>query len=239
MARIAPSTSVPARPTLKRVHTRQSRTEEVMEILRASIVSGQLAPGSMHSVATLADEVGLSRTPVREALIKLASRGMVRFERNRGVRILEMSTPDLEEIFELRRLLEVPAAVKGVARVTPADIRELRRIIAAQERAAGSGNERELWELDRAFHRKLLLIGGNRRLADYVDRLRDVVAVRSMVSARSARRAGGGALDHSAILDCLERRDADALAIAVLGHLEGARQMVLAPSGDGIMDAKR
>ena len=237
MAEAAPSPTAQGRPSLPRVDSRQSRTEEVMEILRASIVSGQLAPGSIHSVATLADEVGLSRTPVREALIKLASRGMVRFERNRGVRILEMSEPDLEEIFELRRLLEVPAAMSAVAAVTSGDIRDLRRIIEAQERAARSGDERELWELDRAFHRKLLLIGGNRRLTEYVDHLRDVVAVRSMASARSARRTGGGAVDHREILERLERRDADALAAAVLEHIEGARKLILGQRRDGQVEA--
>ena len=220
------------RPALRRIDTRQSRTEEVMEILRESIVSGQLEPGSIHSVATLADEIGISRTPVREALIKLASRGMVRFERNRGVRILEMSGADFEEIFELRRFLEVPAARGAVRRVTPGRVRTLRRIIEAQERAAASADEHELWELDRAFHHSLLEMGGNRRLADYVNHLRDIVAVRSMVSARSASREGGGAVDHRQILECLERKDADALADAVLGHLDGALEMLREPGQD-------
>jgi DNA-binding GntR family transcriptional regulator len=201
-----------------------------MEILRTSIVQGHLEPGSMHSVAALADELGVSRTPVREALIRLASRGMVRFERNRGVRILEASTDDLDEIFELRRLLEVPAARAAASRVTPEKIQELREIIDAQERAAAVGDQHRLWELDRAFHHGIAELGGNRRLAAYVDRLRDVVAVRSLSSPRSARRAAGGAIDHREILARLERGDADALAEAVLSHLDGALELLKGPN---------
>src|SRR5688572_23283914 len=77
---------------------RPSRTQEALDVLRASIISGELVSGSLHSVASLADTLGVSRTPVREALIELAARGMVRFERNRGVRILQTSIHDLEEI---------------------------------------------------------------------------------------------------------------------------------------------
>ena len=73
----------------------------------------------MHSVGSLAEMLGVSRTPVREALIELASRGMVRFERNRGVRVVETSVHDLDEIFEMRRLLEPPAARKAVEQMTP------------------------------------------------------------------------------------------------------------------------
>jgi DNA-binding GntR family transcriptional regulator len=229
MTRLLPRSTSPERVALRKIDVRKSRTEEVVEILRASIVSGQLERGSMHSVATLADELGVSRTPVREALIKLASRGMVSFERNRGVRILEMSTTDLEEIFERRRLLEAPAARNAVAKATPAGIRALRRIIDAQARASASGDEQELWELDRAFHRGLLQMGGNRRLVDYVDHLRDVIAVRSMVSARSARQERGGAVDHGAILERLEQGDVDGLGAAVLGHLDGALLMLREP----------
>lgn len=227
MASTADPAAAVGRSPLRRIDSRQTRTEEIVDILHASIVDGQLEPGSMHSVGALADVLGVSRTPVREALIKLASRGMVRFERNRGVRILEMSDVDLQEIFELRLLLEVPAAVSAVAKVTPDGIASLRAIIDAQERAAITADERELWQLDRAFHRGVLLMGGNRRLADYVDHLRDVVAVRSMESARSARREGGGSVDHSGILDRLERRDADGLADAIRSHLDGTLELLL------------
>ena len=98
-------------------------------------------PGSLHSVAELAETLGVSRTPVREALIELASRGMVQFERNRGVRILQTSIHDLEEIFEIRLMLEVPATAQAVGRMSPAEIRALRGQLTLMEQAAAAGDE--------------------------------------------------------------------------------------------------
>ena len=106
-------------------------------------------PGSLHSVAELAETLGVSRTPVREALIELASRGMVQFERNRGVRILQTSIHDLEEIFEIRLMLEVPATAQAVARMSPAEIRALRGQLTLMEQAAAAGDESRLWTHDR------------------------------------------------------------------------------------------
>jgi DNA-binding GntR family transcriptional regulator len=83
------------------------------DAIRAAIVDGRLAAGERYSVARLAERFGVSRTPVREALLLLERQGVVRFERNRGVRVLETSVHDLEEVFTLRLLLEVPATYRA------------------------------------------------------------------------------------------------------------------------------
>ena len=87
-----------------------SITARVTDALRRAILSGDLQPGVLQAVHTVAGELGVSRTPVREALINLAAQGMVRIERNRGFVVLHASAHDLQEIFSLRLLLEVPAA---------------------------------------------------------------------------------------------------------------------------------
>ena len=198
---------------------RPSRAQEVLDVIRSSIVSGDLVPGSLHSVAELAEGLDVSRTPVREALIELASRGMVRFERNRGVRILQTSIHDLEEIFEIRRMLEVPAARRAAARMTPAEVRGLRGRLVSMERAAAAGDESRLWVHDRAFHYALLLASGNRRLADYVDALRDMVLVRGVTTAGRGRSLDAIVDEHRAILDRVERADPDGAAAALDGHI--------------------
>ena len=88
---------------------RSTLTTRALEALRAAIVDGRLVAGERYSVAQLAERFGVSRTPVREALLVLERQGVVRFERNRGVRVLETTAHDLEEVFALRLLLEVPA----------------------------------------------------------------------------------------------------------------------------------
>src|ERR1044072_7719633 len=85
----------------------ETLTARVTEAMRAAIVDGRLVAGHRYSVAELAQAFGVSRTPVREGLLMLERHGMVQFERNRGVRVLETTAHDLEEILELRMLIEV------------------------------------------------------------------------------------------------------------------------------------
>src|SRR3990170_2420521 len=191
-------------PALAPIATRPSRTQEVLDVLRASIVGGGLVSGGLYSVTDLAVMLEVSRTPVREALIELATRGMVRFERNRGVRILGTSIQDLQEIFEIRLMLEVPAARRAAARMPPTEIRGLRGRLHSMERAAETGDVDRLWVHDRQFHRALMIASGNRRLAEYVDTLRDMVLVRGVTTAGRARSLDEIVTEHRAILERVE-----------------------------------
>ena len=106
---------------------RATLTSRALEALRAAIVDGRLEAGERYSVAQLAERFGVSRTPVREALLVLERQGVVRFERNRGVRVLETTAHDLEEVFALRLLLEVPATRRACALLTRDDLAALER----------------------------------------------------------------------------------------------------------------
>jgi DNA-binding GntR family transcriptional regulator len=170
---------------MKPLQETTSVNAQVLTALRAAVISGELSPGSLHSVQTLATQLGVSRTPVREALIKLAQQGMVRFERNRGVRVLLTSLHDLEEVFGLRLLLEPPAVGRAVGRLDAAQRRELQRTFAHMEKAARADDEFTMFEHDRRFHRVLLEGSGNARLASFVDGLRDMVLRRGVSTARS------------------------------------------------------
>lgn len=215
------------RPVLPRVEVRRSRTAEVVGILLESIVRGELAPGSLHSAGDLATSLGVSRTPVREALIELTSRGMVRFERNRGVRILQTSLHDLEEVFELRLLLEVPASRRAVEQLTQQGLHQIRSEYTAMVHTASAGDEQGLWVHDRAFHHVVLLQSGNRRLADYVDGLRDLVLVRGATTAGRSRTLVEIAEEHRLILDRIEARDAEGTAEAMRAHLANTAELLI------------
>ena len=214
------------------IAVRPSRAREVLDVVRASIINGDLLPGSLHSVAELAESLGVSRTPVREALIELASRGMVRFERNRGVRILQTSIHDLEEIFEIRLLLEVPAARRAAGRMAPVEVKGLRGHLASMERAAEAGDVARLWVHDRQFHRALMMASGNRRLAEYVDTLRDMVLVRGVTTAGRARSLEAIVGEHQAILVCVEAGDAEGTAAALSDHIAETARVLIAQEQD-------
>ncbi len=234
------STPSPASPTARSaprrraahrlgpIGPRPSRTQEALDVLRASIISGELVSGSLHSVASLADTLGVSRTPVREALIELAARGMVRFERNRGVRILQTSIHDLEEIFEIRLSLEVPAARRATARMLPAEVRGLRDKLTSMEEAAAAGDESMLWIHDRGFHHTLLAASGNRRLADYVDSLRDMVLVRGVTTAGRARSLEAIVAEHRQIFERVEAGDPEGAASTLHAHIEHTAGLLIA-----------
>jgi DNA-binding GntR family transcriptional regulator len=197
-------------------------------VVRTSIIGGGLASGGLYSVTELAETLEVSRTPVREALIELATRGMVRFERNRGVRILGTSIDDLQEIFEIRLMLEVPAARRAAARMRPAEIRDLRGRLQSMERAAEAGDVDRLWLHDRQFHRALMVASGNRRLAAYVDTLRDMVLVRGVTTAGRARSLDEIVAEHRAILERVEAGDPDGTAAVMRIHIEQTARLLIA-----------
>lgn len=218
---------------MKPLRETTSVNAQVLSALRAAVISGELAPGSLYSVQTLATQLGVSRTPVREALIKLAQQGMVRFERNRGVRVLLTSLHDLEEVFALRLLLEPAATRRAVDRLDAAQLKELRRTFAHMERAAKSDDEFTMFEHDRRFHRVLLEAAGNARLAGIVDGLRDMVLRRGVSTARESRSLDDIVAEHRVILDLVEDGDAVGAAEAMRAHVEHTAALLIAQEAGG------
>jgi DNA-binding GntR family transcriptional regulator len=223
---------------MKRLPETASVNAQVLSALRAAVITGELAPGSLYSVQTLADQLGVSRTPVREALIKLAQQGMVRFERNRGVRVLLTSLHDLEEVFALRLLLEPPAVQRAVARLDVTHRRELRRTFTHMEKAAKADDEFTMFEHDRRFHRTLLEVAGNARLAAFVDGLRDMVLRRGVSTARGSRSLDEIVGEHRAILELAEAGDAEGAADAMRAHIHHTAELLIAQEAgaDGALD---
>ncbi|NMH99716.1 FCD domain-containing protein [Pseudonocardia acidicola] len=224
---------------MRQVRPSETVNAQVLDALRTAVITGELLPGTLHSVQTLAGQLGVSRTPVREALIKLAQQGMVRFERNRGVRVLETSLHDLEEVFALRLLLEVPATRRAVGQLDVAGCKELRRLYQAMERAAKADDEFRLMEHDRRFHRSVLEAAGNRRLAEYVDGLRDTVLRRGVSTARASRSLGDIVAEHREVLERIEAGDADGAAEAMRAHIQHTAELLIsqeAGAGPGAVD---
>jgi DNA-binding GntR family transcriptional regulator len=220
---------------MKQLSEPASVNAQVLDSLRTAVITGELAPGSLYSVQTLATQLGVSRTPVREALIKLAQQGMVRFERNRGVRVLLTSLHDLEEVFALRLLLEPPAVQRAVTRLDPAQRRELRRTFAQMEKAAKADDEYTMFEHDRRFHRALLDASGNSRLARFVDGLRDMVLRRGVSTARESRGLDDIVAEHRVILELVESGDAEGAAAAMRAHIHHTAELLIAQeAGTGI-----
>lgn len=212
---------------LREIKAESSLTARVRDSIRAAIIDGTLEPGSLHSVQSLADVFKVSRTPVREALIDLAGADMVEFERNRGVRILETSVHDLEEILVLRILLEVPATHRAATRIDADGLEALRQELDAMAEAAAGGDEPTMMQHDRRFHELINTASGNSRLTEYVDSLRDLILTRGVSTVDITRSLPEIVAEHEGIIAALAAGDAAAAAAAMKAHLVNTASLLL------------
>lgn len=193
------------------------------DALRAGILSGELEPGSIYSATVLAERLGVSATPVREAMLDLAHAGLVEPVRNRGYRIVAPEDRDLDEISELRLLLEVPATRKAAERATDAELAALEAVIDAIESTAAEGDLMGFLLADRRFHLGLLQLAGNRRLVRLVEQLRDQTWLLGLKPLAEAGRLTISAAEHRGILDAMRAHDADLAEALMRAHLEHTR----------------
>ena len=196
------------------------------EEIRRSILSGDLQGGSLTSVRALSEALGMSRTPVREALVELANDRLVAFERNRGVRICETGRHDIEEIFEMRLLLEVPAASVAAQRMSATGLQELGGALFGMKDHLS--DETEFMRFDWGFHRKLLEVTGNERIVETVEGLRDQIRTRGISTVGRSRQLDEIVAEHQAIFDAVAQGDGEAAADSMEAHLSTTRALLLA-----------
>ena len=201
----------------------QSLREQAQNVIRASIIAGELEPGEIYSATTLAQRLGVSATPVREAMLDLASAGLTAPVRNRGFRILAPEERDLDEISELRLLLEAPAMRVVVERATDAELTALERVVREIETTAEAGDLAAFLLADREFHLGLLELTGNGRLVRLVGQLRDQTRLVGLKPLAESGRLMASAREHRVILDALRERDADRAQEVMRTHLVHTR----------------
>lgn len=206
---------------------RTTTAERVFALLREEILAGTRAPGSQHSIYRLAEELGVSRTPVREAVLRLADAGLVTVERNRGVRVRAVTVQDLVEVFELRLLLEVPAAAFAARHADDEQRDLLARCLAAMAEAAESGDEAAFEAHDRALHAAVHAVSGNGRLAEEVLALRTSIQARGAVTLHRSRGAQEILEEHAPVVDAIREGDASRAARLMRDHLVHTAELLV------------
>lgn len=202
-----------------------SKSERLAVAVRDAILSGELAPGRLYSAQELGERFGVSRTPVREALLKLANAGLVRIERNRGARILTSSDQDISELFTLRLLLEPPAAGRAAAR-PDFPVSEMDETVhRMQEREA---DRDAFFAADRAFHAVILQASGNDRLAGFVAELRDAISLQDRRTIPGERSPKQILAEHEAIAAAIRSGDRELAARTMRDHLLSTAALLLA-----------
>ncbi len=150
-----------------------SLREQALGAIRSKIVLGELIPGHVYSAPSLASQMGVSPTPVREAFLDLVKEGLIEQVRNKGFRVIELSDQDLNEIFQLRLLLEAPPFRNIAGHLNEDVMSQLTVDLETMEKCLESGDLTAYLETDRRFHLTLLEQFGNHRLVEIVDRFRE------------------------------------------------------------------
>jgi DNA-binding GntR family transcriptional regulator len=202
--------------------------------IRSRINSGEIAVGQIYSVPSIAEALRVSVTPVREAMLDLVAEGLVEAVPNRGFRVIDLTPRDLDEIFQLRLMLEVPT-IAAIAATPPGseEIEAYLELASVIEQTAEAGDTAAFLEADRDFHLALLAHSGNNRLVELVSRLRDQARLYGV--AQLARQGGleASAREHRAIIEAIRRGDpaqVTALLTHHLGHTRGIWAGVSEPS---------
>lgn len=148
----------------------KTRTQLVVEALREKILNGEIKAGEPLRQAALAEELNVSRIPIREALLQLEAEGLVNFEPHKGAAATELSADQVDEVFELRALLECELLKYSIDRLTPEDFEEAEDLINQMENAAGS-NDGATSELNYRFHTILYSKADRPQTAELADTL--------------------------------------------------------------------
>ena len=190
--------------------------EEVAELLRQRIFNRELAPGSWIDELKLAEEYGISRTPLREALKVLATEGLVTMKVRRGAYVTEVSERDLADVYHLLALLESDAAGVVATQASEAQLRELQSLHNELEKALS--NRERFFEINEAFHMRLLEIANNRWRDQMVADLRKVMKLNRHNSLLKSGRIEESLAEHRALMAALSARDGDASAQRMREH---------------------
>ncbi len=205
-----------------------SQTQRAIVQLREMVISNKLLPGSNHLEAELAELLGMSRTPIREAAIILEGQGLVEVKPRRGIRVLPVSTTDLEEIYailtELESLSAWQVASRGMVRE---DLEELNDCVDEMEDAISKGDRIRWAQADDMFHRKLASLSGNKRLESIVATYSDQVHRARMLTLHIRPAPHSSIARQRELLQAMEVGDADRARELHRRHrLEAKKEMI-------------
>ena len=196
--------------------------EEVAEQLRQRIFGNALPPGTWIDELKLAAELGISRTPMREALKVLAAEGLVTMRVRRGAYVAETSDKDLRDVYHLLSLLESDAVASLAQRVTESELAELESLHLALTRAAqlGPANSVEFFALNEQFHVRVLVLADNPWRLNMVTDLRKLMKLHRHNSLLRQGRIDESLAEHEAIMQALRARDPKRATQAMHTHFD-------------------
>lgn len=205
-----------------------SGREKAYAYLKETVLTDPAMQGEFLSEQEVADRIGVSRTPIREALLLLAAEDLVELVPKRGARVAPLSGREITELMELRGIVERYAAERVIA-TDSRPLTELNALLERQRALTGPAQAREFIAVDQQFHMTLVSAVGNGLLERHYEGLRGRQVRAGVVALFNARNRQDAVLqEHRAILDALTAGDAAAACAAIDGHLESTLRVLLA-----------
>jgi len=196
------------------------------EAIRQSILSGQWKIGELYNEKAIAADLGISRTPVREALLELASQDLIIFLPRRGLMVNRFTRRDVDEIFELRKAIELAAVEKVTKASPPLDLFEIEESLLNQRKAAKQKNYLAFMEADRLFHTRFSELTNNRRIMTILENIRDMMHVMGFKALAIEGRALKVIEEHQVILEAVSRGNCEEARRAMACHLDQSKEAV-------------
>ena len=209
-------------------------TDRVYQTLRRLILDNVLTPGSTHLQEELSKRLGVSRTPIREAIVRLEEDGLVQSIPRRGIRIKEMSIDDMREIYEMLAALESEAAYWAARRgISDDQFKAIEAALSAMETALNQGDLEAWAEADEGFHALLAEASGNRRLMRAIQQLADQAHRARRITLWSRPPPVQSNLEHRAMIEALKSGDCTLTSNIHRQHRRQSSALLLRLLGDG------
>ena len=208
--------------------------QKAYEAIRRAIIEGRFGNGMHLRAASLAESLGISRTPVREALRRLHAEGFVEFFANRGAFVARWSHEDAAEVFDLRLVLESHAAARAARRLSPAEIGELAGLTDRME-AHASGPARDIGlvtEANKGFHSLIISAAGSRRLSAMIASVVEIALVSRTFSSYSDTSFARSIAHHRELVAAFTAGDERWAAAVMTSHIRAAYHVFVASLGD-------
>ncbi|AQA03750.1 GntR family transcriptional regulator [Mycobacterium sp. MS1601] len=211
-------------------HAEGRRAEQVMEAVRAALDSGVMRPGVKYSVYQLADALGVSRTPVRDALLRLEEVGLIRFEARQGFRVLLPDPREIADIFAIRLALEVPAVGRAATVCDTTLAARLQQRMELLHAAAAAGDERTFAHHDQLLHDHIMEAAGNTRARTIVRSMRESIRLLGATTTDRARTVHDIDAEHHPFVEAVMANQPKAAMDAMRHHLTSTCKILVAQS---------
>jgi phosphonate utilization transcriptional regulator len=213
-------------PTITLLQT-NSLASVVQQAIEQAILSGEHAPGAKLNEATLAEKLGVSRGPIREAFRMLDEAGLVRTEKNRGVFVRDISLAEAAEIFDLRAAMEEMVGRQLASQMTPAHQQEITALLNDMTQAVADQNADAYHQLNLHFHERLVEMTGNRRLLAIYRKLIKELSLFRRLNLGDSDALPQSAQSHRDIFKAITSGDAVAAGLCMANHVQASKQRTL------------